>query len=181
MSFALLACMDGSRRQPLKPLCSSRHFGFPSQFPLAIFNIFTLAHLLKNTAIVGYTRRFWQSASTWLAQRALCVDVVLSSSTTCSKRISSMCRGSSWHGAVYSSESSSANSSDKLNTPQVAGHSRIVKSASVAFTNNSALQVCLSRLQADKVRSCRWQSHAGRELPQQEGRRPKDRSAEKGG
>ena len=32
MSFALLACMDGSRWQPLKPLCSSRHFGFPSQF-----------------------------------------------------------------------------------------------------------------------------------------------------
>ena len=55
------------------------------------------------------------------------------------KRISSMCRGSSLHGAVYSSESSSANSSDKLNTPQLADHSRIVKSASVAFTNNSVL------------------------------------------
>ena len=92
-----------------------------------------------------------------------------------------VCRGSSLHGAVYSSESSSANSSDKLNTPQLAGHSRIVKSASVAFTDNSALQVCLFRLQADKVRSCRWQSHAGRELPQQEGRRPKDRSVQKGG
>ena len=57
-------------------------------------------------------------------------------------------------------------------------HSRIEKSASDAFTNNSvlrrliscALQVCLSRLQADKVQSCRWQSHAGRELPQQERR-----------
>ena len=92
-----------------------------------------------------------------------------------------VCRGSSLHGAVHSSESSSANSSDKLNTPQLAGHSRIVKSASVAFTDNSALQVCLSRLQADKVRSCRWQSHAGRELPQQEGRRPKDRSVQEGG
>ena len=55
---------------------------------------------------------------TWLAQRArpLCADVVLSSSTTCSKRTSSMCRGSSLHGAVYSSECSSANSSDRLNT-----------------------------------------------------------------
>ena len=29
--------------------------------------------------------------------------------------------------------------------------------------------------------SCRWQSHAGRELSQQEGRRHKDRSVEKGG
>ena len=29
--------------------------------------------------------------------------------------------------------------------------------------------------------SCRWQNHAGRELPQQEGRRPKDRSGKKGG
>ena len=29
--------------------------------------------------------------------------------------------------------------------------------------------------------SCRWQNHAGRELPQQEGRRPKDRSGIKGG
>ena len=28
--------------------------------------------------------------------------------------------------------------------------------------------------------SCRWQSHAGGELPQQEGRRPKDRSSGKG-
>ena len=37
-------------------------------------------------------------------------------------------------GAVYWSESSSANSSDKLNT-----HSRIEKSASVVFTNNSVL------------------------------------------
>ena len=114
-------------------------------------------------------------SSTWLAQRAwaLCADLVLSSSTTCSKRISSMCRGSPLHGAVYSSESSSANFSDKLNT-----RSRIEKSASDTFTNNSvlrrliscALQVCLSRPQADKVQSCRWQSHAGRELPQQERR-----------
>ena len=29
--------------------------------------------------------------------------------------------------------------------------------------------------------SCRWQNHSGRELPQQEGRRPKDRSGKKGG
>ena len=82
-------------------------------------------------------------SSTWPAQRAwaLCADVVLSSSTTCSKGISSMCRGSSLHGAVYSSESSSANSSDKLNT-----HSKIEKSASVAFTNNSVLKkIDLSR------------------------------------
>ena len=28
-------------------------------------------------------------------------------------------------------------------------------------------QLCLSRPQADKVQSCRWQSHAGRELPHQ--------------
>ena len=154
MSFAMLACMD----------------------------------TLQETAIETATLRsldtpgdFTQSASTWLAQKALGSDVLLSSCTTCSKRISSMCRGTSLHGAVYSSESSSANSSDKLNTPQLAGHSMIVKSTSVAFTDNSTLQVCLSRLQADKVRSCRWQSHAGRELPQQEGRRPKDRSVQEGG
>ena len=39
MSCALQACMDGS-----KPPCSSRHFGVPT----GNFNIFTLAHLLKN-------------------------------------------------------------------------------------------------------------------------------------
>ena len=77
--------MDGSRWQPLKPLCTSRHFGFPT----GNFQHHLSGHLLKNTEIVGYTRRFLQSASTWLAQRALCADVVLSSSTTCSKRISS--------------------------------------------------------------------------------------------
>ena len=41
----------------------------------------------------------------WIHQAILAIsldDVVLSSSTTCSKRISSMCRGSSLHGAVYS-------------------------------------------------------------------------------
>ena len=57
------------------------------------------------------------------------------------------------------------------------------------FTNNSvlrrliscALQVCLSPPQADKVHSCRWQSYAGRELPQQERRAATQEPAKRGG
>ena len=48
--------------------------------------------------------------------KALCADVVLSSSTTCSKGILSMCRGFSLHVA------SSTNSPDKLSMPQPGGH-----------------------------------------------------------
>ena len=41
--------------------------------------------------------------------------------------------------------------------------------------------VFLSRPRADKIQSCRWQSHAGRELCQQERRaRPKNRPSEEG-
>ena len=54
--------------------------------------------------------------------KALCADVVLSSSATRSKGILCMCRGSSLHVAVYLSESSSTNSPDKLSMPQPGGY-----------------------------------------------------------
>ena len=63
------AGVHGWLQVALKPPCSSRHLGVPTGcssrhlgVPTGSFNIITLDHLLKNHAIVGNSRRFWQSA-----------------------------------------------------------------------------------------------------------------------
>ena len=74
MSIALLECMDGSRWQPLKPVCSSRHFGFPSQFPTYNFQ-----HLHSGPLAEEHSAR-------WIYQAILAISLDLAGSESFVRR-----------------------------------------------------------------------------------------------